>query len=194
MRNHSFLILQDDFNSPTGWTLIPESGANAYLLNGHYHITHSLANRNVRVVTPVSGSDIPGTFAVKTTVSLAPGSDGGTRVGILFNWVDQFHFYRYLINPATQEFWIYKFQQTWVTLAHGYSTAINATGENTLLLVRDGVNIHAYANDTLLTSLLNESTYLQGGVGLTILTSPTLAPPTIANAAFDFFTLWEPSW
>jgi hypothetical protein len=147
----------------------------------------------VRVIAPVSGADIPGTFAVKTTVSLVPGSDGGTRVGILFNWIDQFHFYRYLINPSTQEFWIYKFQDTWIILAHGNSTAINTTGENILLLVRDGVQIHAYANDTLLTSLLNESTYLTGGVGLTILTSPTLTEPNIAHAAFDFFKLWEPS-
>ncbi|MBN2145894.1 MAG: hypothetical protein JW726_00845 [Anaerolineales bacterium] len=191
VQNYSTLILMDDFDTPLGWTMIPENGAGSYLSNGMYHITHTLPNRNVRTIAPVNSADISQSFAIKTTVSLAPGSDSGTRFGILFNWIDQFRFYRYLVCPSTQEYWIYKFQQSWVILAYGKSTAINSTGENTLQLVRNGGEVHAYANGSLLTSLPNETTYLGGGAGLTILSSPSLAAQDIADAAFDFFKIWE---
>jgi hypothetical protein len=191
LENFSRLIFEDIFNVSSGWYVVPEDGANTFWENGEYHIRHTIANRNVRAVAPVKSSAIPESFAIKTVARLESGTDNGTRYGILFNWIDSIHFYRFLVSPTSGEYWIYKFQNGWTVLAQGVSPAIYPNQPNLLQLNRVGNNIYAYANDTLLTTIANETTYLGGQIGLTILSSTNLQSTEQAEAAFSYFEAWK---
>ncbi len=187
----SWLIFRDFFNAAIGWNIVPEPGASTFLKEGEYHIVHTIANRNVRAVAPIKASAIPASFIIKTSARLENGADDGTRYGMLFNWIDASHFYRFLVSPTSGEYWIYKFQSEWVILAQGTSSAIIANQPNSLQLNRSGSNIYAYANDILLTTVVNESTYLGGQVGLTILSATDLQSAEQAEAVFTDFEAWK---
>jgi len=183
-------VFDDDFSTSQNWAVLAGSGGSAWVAGGEYHLQESAADRNVRVIAPVEAADIPAAYSAETAVRLVTGAgyDDQIRYGIVFDWKAADQFYMFIVQPLTQEYWIYKYQAGWVQLAEGSSGQILTSSANKLSIERIGERILVYANDVALTEIA-DATYLNGQAGLFVISSATMAGTETAEAAFDYFRI-----
>ena len=97
----------------------------------------------------------------------------------------------------SKQWWIYKFQNGWVLLKKGETNAINKDHLiNYLEVNRIGSEIRAFINDQALWDWNNgehlyDDTYLNGRVGLIMVTSVNLPSGEKASVAFDNFQVYS---
>ncbi len=189
LNNYSAPLFFDTFDFDRGWNQVSENGANSRVQDGQLVITHTVANRNVRTVAPFEASKIPEFFAVEADMEIVPGFHLGTKYGLLFNWIDANHFYRFIVEPKTGNWWIYKWQSGWHILQDGTdSTNIKQSYiTNRLKVERKGNEIWVYANNHYLDKV-TDTTYTGGKTGLIIVAATDLGSDK-AVAAFDNFVI-----
>jgi hypothetical protein len=182
-------VFADNFSTDKGWETVPETGATWIVNLGEYFLKHITQDRNVRTVAPFLAANMPAAYSVEVKARITNGAHSLTSYGILFDWLDNLRFYRFLVKPATQQWWVFKFQNGWVTLSTGTNAAIRTGTQTNLLRVdREGNSIKVYAENTLLWSG-TDSTYANGRGGLTILANSTMSAGQYAEAAFDDFVI-----
>jgi hypothetical protein len=107
---------------------------------------------------------------------------------LLFGISDDWNqFYLFDIDPDGY-FSVYKFNtDTWTELVYDYSSAINTgTASNRLKVIREGSSIKAYANGTLLTTVVDGSFTGSRRVGLATFSYDW---PNV-DARYDNFTVY----
>ena len=189
LNNYSAPLFFDTFDFDRGWNQVSDSGASSRVQDGQLVITQTVANRNVRTVAPFEASKIPEFFAVEADMEIVPGFHLGTKYGLLFNWIDANHFYRFIVEPKTGNWWIYKWQSGWHILQDGTdSTNIKQSYiTNRLKVERKGNEIWVYANNHYLDKV-TDTTYTGGKTGLIIVAATDLGSDK-AVAAFDNFVI-----
>jgi hypothetical protein len=184
-------IFYDDFSTDRGWSVVPYAGGSARIdtVAGKYYLKQTIQNTNYRSIAPFPAQNSP--YSVEAHMSLVSGTDPNAKVGLIFDWFDINRFYLFIIQPDTQTWWVYKWQDGWVKLATGSSSAILAgEGINHLRLERNGSSIKAWINDIPVTPLIpNDSSYTNGQAGLIIVATTFPSYVYYAEAAFDDFLM-----
>lgn len=181
------------FDSAFDWENYASPGFDTSVFGGEYHLRHSDANLNVKSVAPIENLEI--SYSVETEARLVAGADQATIYGLLFDWLDFNRFYRFIIKPQTQEYWVQKFYGGWQTVENGYgwSSLINTgTASNHLRVERIDDQIRIFINGVEVgTDLLSDTTYSNGRAGLIIVADAELPFATVAEAAFNDFVITQ---
>jgi len=155
-----------------------------------------VTDRNAKAVSKVYAPQMPGFYSVEAKVKLASGSVGGARCGLLFDFLDNTHTYRFVIMPGltTGDNWLVQERNPtlsrWDTLpgGTGRATMLSRDEYNLVRVVREGASIKVYLND-MLTPLWSgsDSTFVNGRGGLNIGTPVDLVAGTYVEVIFDDF-------
>lgn len=188
LRSYPTVLFQDDFSSALGWAVITDPKGSAGPQSGAYVMRHTGKNNYVFCLAPVS-SLLTRRSETKMEVHRDSGSD--MRYGIIFDWIDQNHFYLFLVNPGAQTYIIYKYDGGYQSLASGTTASIHPNEQTNLLIVRKyNTRIEALANGQLIATATGVQTDAHSRSGL-VITSGTNVP---AQGAFDNFKItgWPP--
>jgi hypothetical protein len=188
------MIFTDDFNSDGPWEEVYESQSDWFILNGEYHGTHVVNDRNAKTIAPVTSADLNGSYSVEVKIRSEIGSDEGGRGGLLFDYINNNATYRFVIIPGStsEDNWLVQVRNTalsqWTSLGNGRDNIhINSGNDvNVLRVERNGSLIRAYVNNYLLWSG-NDSTFINGRVGLNIGTPVDLLNGEYVEFCFDDF-------
>lgn len=187
------VLFSDDFSSDLGWEFIQStlSGNSGFhsLQDGELELGLNELDFNVRYVSPTPSDTLSCEFSITVSAHKTQGTN--TKYGIVFNFVDYEHFYRFDLFPDTQEYRLRKFDSDnggWITLTEGQSSTIRTGAQtNTLMLIRNCKQIRAFANSALLSEIVDDS-FLTGIPGLFVGASPN-AGEIPAAARFDNFVV-----
>lgn len=181
-RQKSNLLFNDDFSQDKGWEEIADGTYSAEVKQGRYYLRHDVANYNVRAIAPA----LPFNSSYVVTVQARREVDAasGTRYGLLFDFLDNTHFYRFVVDPDNRKWQIHKFDNGYVLLDEGVFPG-QADGAK-LSVERDQASIRVLVNDQLL-SEITDTSYLNGRVGVIMVAPVNMGSGQYAEASFDNF-------
>jgi hypothetical protein len=181
-----FIESFDTSPSIDSWQVYRTTGSNVYWDNGRYVLEHNVLNYNVRTVAPTINARQD--YEVQVKVEVPANADPSTKVGLLFDWVSGFEFYRFMVKPSTGQYFLDKYQGGYHELTSGFSNAIRAGfDENLLRVERRGSEIRLFVNGTQVnTTAIYDSTYQHGKGGLIIVAPPNMTAQTAAGSFDDF--------
>jgi len=175
----------DNFSNPaSGWPVGDDGNIRYEYLSGEYRILV----RNIHWWAGARTGGKCSDYTVAVDVRNATGAS--STYGLIFGLADDWQqFYTFEIAPEGYYFlWLYN-GGNWSLLLNGYSPVISTgTGSNRLKIERVGVQIKAYANDQLLTTL-SDSTYT--GYRRVGLITTSYNQPNV-DARFDNFVMCAP--
>jgi hypothetical protein len=192
MRFNPPLYVFESFNSPQAvenWEVIATEGQGAVVLDGKFILDQRTRNYNVKGIAPIGG--IYRDYAVEVTAQRLAIADESTRYGIIFDWLDNDRFYRFIIEEENGLYAIQKWQNGWIFLTNGWEpSAILQTqpGPYRLRVERRGPEIRVFINGQRpnLTPVF-DTTYRYGGAGVIMIAQPDLPDGDLAAASFDDF-------
>jgi hypothetical protein len=195
-------VFSDDFNYAdpnqvwAKWEQIAEASATWFIEANEFHGKHIVTDRNAKAVAKVYAPQMPGSYSVEAKVKLASGSVDGARCGLVFDFLDNTHTYRFVIMPGltSGDNWLVQKRNPtlgkWDTLSggSGRATMFSRAEYNLLRVVRQGASIKVYLND-MVTPLWSgsDSTFVNGRGGLNIGTPVGLVAGTYVEVIFDDF-------
>jgi hypothetical protein len=175
--------------SVNAWEISASGGGySASVLNGEYLLRQNTATHNIKSISPLGNIQVP--YSAEVYARRPTGADSGTRYGLLFDWTDTLHYYRFIVEPGSGTFQLQKYDSGFVTLDSGSLPSGFSSSGATLKIERDGGSIRAYINGTLVTEV-SDTTYTHGRVGLVVITPIDMVSGNYAEAAFDNFTIKE---
>lgn len=180
----------DSQQAVQNWEVIATEGQGASVSpDGKYILEQRTRNYNVKGIAPIVG--IYRDYAVEVTAQRLATADEATRYGIIFDWLDNDRFYRFIVEEENGVYAIQKWQNGWIFLTNGWEpTALLQTqpGPYRLRVERRGAEIRVYINGQRprLTPIF-DTTYRYGGAGLIMIAQPDLPEGDLAAASFDDF-------
>ncbi len=193
LNNYPAPIFYDPFDTDKSWTIISSGGYDYEIFGGEYYITHTVADRNVKSIAPVTSAEIPSQYVIEADMSLPAGSNDETRYGLVFDFFDANRFYIFYVSPKNQQWWIYKYNYGWSEIDSSTSanTNINQTGNNHLKIERNGDQINAYVKGYELGPWSPHSDFTGNQAGLVLISSISLSGGESAVAAYDNFLITD---
>jgi len=191
LNNYSAPIFYDPFDTDKLWTIISSGGYDYEIYGGEYYITQTIADKIVKSIAPVPSAEIPSQYVIEANMRLPDGSNDETRYGLVFDFVDETHFYVFYVSPKTRNWWIYKYSYpSWSKVDSSISANPNIyqTGNNHLKLERNGDQINAYINEDELGPWSPYSDFTGNQAGLVLISSSSLGGEN-AVAAYDDFLI-----
>jgi hypothetical protein len=170
-------IFYDNFNdSDHGWLPMITPGGEAGITNGFYRLYHSKANQFLVSLAPVTANQIPTAgYILEATLTLVQGDN--SCLGLVFDWQGSDSYQLLLIQPMTQNYWVYKWNgmYPYQLITSGNTAAIKPGlgSANTVKLVRDASKVQVLINSTPVTGPISDlkASNVQVGLNLSVYSS-----------------------
>lgn len=190
----------ETFTNPdviNAWTIYTNQGGSHFVQGEEYHLRHTTQNNNIKSIAPYG--NLTYAYLLEVKAHLVDVSRPDARYGLIFDFLDNSHLYRFIIRPANGEFRVDRFDPAvvgnWVALPGGYgvSDAVKSgTQVNVLRLERRGAQLRIFVNDVELTAVpLDDGEYQFGSVGLLLIAPETMPFGSFGEAAFDDFVIQQ---
>ena len=172
----------------TTWSIVAGGAFQHEIYAGEYYLKQATDQEyNVLSISPLSGENLP--YYLEVDARLSAGAQTDSRYGLIFEYLDVNHFYRFLIDPSIGRFYLYKRTMNgWeILIENSLPASFSASGEQ-LQIRRSNDAISLYIDGYFVDSA-PENEYHNGQAGLVVVAPKVLNPGQYAEAAFDNFEI-----